>query len=197
MNPSVLNNSTISFDVGVVHRHSILVKYLVFEDRWLINIVPSSKDRWLIHIVPSSIQVIRPNKIRPQIQRAPEFFSITIKVINPYRFTRPAITLKNFLRIRTSDKYILDVTSSLCSILNFQASRVNEVVFIYFNVRIHDHDKPSLRFCDLLVQLMNLTKWPCFSVKDEVLKILRVIDVRPQYINWKSISREFFVTSYH
>ena len=182
MNPSVLNDSAISLDMGVVHRHTIIIRV---------------EDRWLVHIVPSAIQIIRPNKIRSQIQTAPKILGISVEVINPYRITRPAFALKICKRIWTSDKYILDVTSSLCSILNFQASRVNEVVFIYFNVRIHDHDKPSLRFCDLLVQLMNLIKWPCFSAKDEVLKILRVIDVRPQYINWKSISRELFVTSHH
>ena len=138
MNPSVLHDSAISLDVVVVHRHGIF-RYIMIEDRWF------------VHIVPSAIQIIRPNKIRSQIQTAPEVLSISVEVINPYRITRPAFALKICKRIWTSDKYILDVTSSLWSILNFQASRVNEVVFIYFNVRIHDHDKPSLRFCDLLV----------------------------------------------
>jgi hypothetical protein len=139
MNPSVLNNSAISFDVGVVHRHGILIRYFVFEDRWL------------IHIVPSSIQVIRPKKIRSQIQTAPEFLSVSVEVINPYRFTRPAFALKICQRIWTSDKYILDVTLSLWGILNFLTSRVDEVVIIYFYVRIVDHHKPSLRFRNLFV----------------------------------------------
>ena len=182
MNPSVLNDSAVSLDMSVVHRHTIII--------WV-------EDRWLVHIVPSAIQIIRPNKIRSQIQTAPKVLGISVEVINPYRITRPAFALKICQRIWTSNKYIFDISLSLWGILNFLTFRVDEVVFIYVNVRIVDHYKPSLRFSDLLVQLLHLIEWPCFSVKDEVLKILRVIEVGPKYINWESVGRELFVTSHY
>ena len=83
------------------------------------------------------------------------------------------------------------------SVLDLQASRVNEIVLVDVNVRIIDHHKPPLRLRNLLIQLLHFIHGPRFSIEDEILHVLRVVQIRPQHINWESISRELFITSHH
>jgi len=67
MNPSVLDDSAISLNMGVVHWHT-----------HLINLSRIVEDGWLIHIVPGTVKVICSLKVLAKVKRLPKLCCVGI-----------------------------------------------------------------------------------------------------------------------
>jgi len=180
---SVLNNSSILSNVSVVLWHTKLL-----------NLNRALENRRFIHIVPNSIDVARALEVFKEILARPEMLSIDIKVINPNRFTRPALTNPRCLSLRISDENVSNVTFRLLSIFQSNTIVVNIVFFGSLNVRISDSNNSSVRLLNGVIHTCDIVSSEVLLIEYEVHVILSVLDIKPQNIKRESIGIEVRVS---
>jgi hypothetical protein len=172
--------------MSVIHWHTELLDF----DRAL-------EDGWLVHIVPGAVKVVGAEEVLTQVETLPEILCILVEVVNPDRFTWPALANPRLLGLVVTDENVGDTLLCLLRILQLDSLLVHEVVLRCLDVRVVDHDESPVSLLDLRVHLVDLVDWECLLVEDEVLEVLRVVEIRPKDVHWEAILGEILVALHH
>ena len=89
------------------------------------------------------------------------------------------------------------ITFNLGAVLNLHSLLVDEISVVCTDVRVVDHHETALGCCNLGIKSLHFLDWESISVEHEVLKILRVVEVRPKDVNWESIVGELCISFHH
>ena len=183
VDPTVLEDVTISSHVGVVHRHSHLP---------LVGL--TSVNGWLVHVVPDAIHVVGALEDRGVEEILPVVAGRLVKEINPDGLASTALTLERLLGGGIPDEEVGDVVAINVLALLHETLLVHEVVLAGTDVRISSNDETTSRVVDLVVQVHDVILGEALMVELTVVVVLGVLAVEPEDIDGEAVVGEVTVT---
>ena len=182
MDPTVLEDITISGHVGVVHRHAHLS---------LVSF--ASVDGWLVHVVPNTVHVVGALEDGGVEEILPVVASRLVKEINPNGLASTALTLERLLGGRISDEEVRDVVAINVLALLHKTLLVHEVVLASTDVRISSNDETTSRVVDLVVKVHDVILGEALVVELTIVVVLSVLAVEPEDIDGEAEVSEITV----
>jgi len=172
VDPTVLEDITISSHVSVVHGHANLSVVLSgFENGRLVHVVPDT-----VHVV-SSLEDTGVEEIFPVVTGA------IVKEINPNGFASAGLTLVGLFGGGVSNKEVGDVMLIDVLALLLEAFLVHEVVAGGADVGVGGDDEATAGVVDLAVHVHNIILRESLVVVLTILVVLSVLTVEPEDID--------------
>jgi len=183
VDPTMLENITISGHVGVVHGHANLGVILSgFENRWLVHVVPDT-----VHVV-GSLEDGGVEEILPVVTGA------VVEEINPDGRAGAALTLVRLLGGGVSHEEVGDVVLVNVLALLLEAFLVHEVVGGGAEMGVGSDNEATARVVDLTVHVHDIILREALVVVLTVLVVLGVLAVEPEDIDGETELGEVVVS---